>query len=433
MKQLVQSLCMAAGHSTFLNTARAALLSHLDKLRVAAVRNNVSRSMPEQCSHNWVVQYHGDCPYGWPGPGDVTWPDYQRATSLHAPMEEGQTGNEFLLGMCVFFSYIPYIAACVIAVELLRRRGTRELNLLLFTALVCGVNEFCVKPFVEEPRPELSCIKTCGMPSSHAALAMGFLVLCLADFVWRINPQEDEMQAMAQSSGLESQSQSRKLCGWIRRWCLPTDIYLDEFGVSQGLFYSLLCMCAYLPVPTCRVQLSDHTWEQMWAGIWVGILIGMAWLFALRALQHRYNHFLGQRLPVIRLLHHNLPLPCSVAMRRCKRDGRASFPSRAPCKSQAPVLELKWYLKETDARLSWLHKVGFGNAGSEVGYLEARRAQLQHMIQSLNSPPSSELYHSTAVLHAGLEHAPADDGGRVQVPQDAHRDAVQGVLSTRVV
>lgn len=358
---------------------------------LALIGNNVSRSRPGHCSHDWVEHFNGKCPYGWAGPGDVTWPDYDRASRRGAPLEEAKTDSKVVIGSCIFFSYIPYIAAIVVAVELLRRRGTRELNLLLFAGIVPGINELCVKPFVEQPRPELSCIQTCGMPSSHAAMAMGFLVLCVSDFVRRVHLHEEESTTQERRN-MRTSVEGRQLGNvkkWICRWCLPTDIYFDELGVSQAIFYSLLCMLAYLPVPRCRVELSDHTDSQMWIGIWVGVSLALTWLFVVRMLQHRTNHLLGEPLPVVRVLKHNFPLPCSVAMRRCQRHGPC------PCKSRAPVRELQWYLKQTDARLAWLHSVDIGYAVHEVGYLEARRNDLIQTIHTLESPHSSELPHST--------------------------------------
>merc|ERR1712187_570499 len=65
---------------------------------------------------------------------------------------------------------------------------------------VC-VNEFIVKKIVNQPRPGNllqvtdysgrfvgSCVESCGMPSSHSAIACGLFILMVYDAMLRVHP-----------------------------------------------------------------------------------------------------------------------------------------------------------------------------------------------------------------------------------------------------
>jgi len=49
--------------------------------------------------------------------------------------------------------------------------------------------EGILKRIVLQPRPALSCIKSCGMPSGHSTQAIGFFCYLFADGAYRILPK----------------------------------------------------------------------------------------------------------------------------------------------------------------------------------------------------------------------------------------------------
>ena len=108
---------------------------------------------PAACRLKWQQVSMEHCPYGHRLPGDVTWPegDIPRKDSW------------FFLYLSVFYSYVPYIFGLLLTINFLIHRGTRELQFLLFILFLVFCNEVLIKPFVHYPRPEYSCLYTCGM------------------------------------------------------------------------------------------------------------------------------------------------------------------------------------------------------------------------------------------------------------------------------
>eukprot|EP00438_Fugacium_kawagutii_P020604 Skav209881 [mRNA] locus=scaffold3263:48214:50720:+ [translate_table: standard] len=92
------------------------------------------------------------------------------------------------------------------AKQLFSGREMRHLWILLWLGLLLCVNEFIVKKLVAEPRPgsmmelrgrhgllEGSCVEKCGMPSSHSAIAVGWLTLSILDAVSRTVSRADSI------------------------------------------------------------------------------------------------------------------------------------------------------------------------------------------------------------------------------------------------
>merc|ERR1712157_521776 len=101
----------------------------------------------------------------------------------------------------VVYAYCPYVLAARAVFVLLVKRGTRQLAIVLWLLLTLFINEVILKRLWHEPRPGTmlqvrdvagryvgSCLQSCGFPSSHAALGMGWFVHLFLDAVYRVHP-----------------------------------------------------------------------------------------------------------------------------------------------------------------------------------------------------------------------------------------------------
>merc|ERR1712087_303277 len=109
------------------------------------------------------------CPYGYPLPGDVTLPYPITVWSI----------------IGVSYGYVPYSLAVLVALEALIKRSTRCIAFGLFIGLAVIMGEIVFKHIVNSPRPAMSCLHSCGMPSSHATLSIGYFTLMLLDALRR--------------------------------------------------------------------------------------------------------------------------------------------------------------------------------------------------------------------------------------------------------
>lgn len=342
------------------------------------------------------------CPYGV-ARFEVTWP------SLDADEEDRL--RKTLIMMCIFWGYIPYLVTLFSAIELLIRRGTRELSSSLFLFCVTFINEVIIKNTIFEARPERSCLHSCGMPSGHATMASGLLTMCLLDTARRVSPRagEDRIFRAMMRSG-RSQMRAALFYIWreLLRKCtlLPLSTW-DELSLTEAVLYSALWFTLLFPVLFARVWTNDHTWEQVTAGACIGAFEAICWGCFVRHLQHRFNHMLGRSWTVAAWLNHsclvlthNYALPRFVAEQRVKESS-----------SKNPEQELRWYEEQTAARLSLmlsLHPGRVMTTETEVHqqYLQLRQQQLRGLRQTAQA------------LQAG--ESPSSSFSSASLPEEGH-------------
>jgi len=235
------------------------------------------------------------CPYGTTLPMDVTWPMVPEDIAM---MVEPIT---FLKILAVIYGYLPLLPVAFVLVDSAINRETRYLWILLWLGFLLCVNEGIVKKLVAEPRPgsmmelrgrngllEGSCVETCGMPSSHAAISMGWFTLSVLDAISKTDTSGDHIDDTGSSRDVLVAEQ-RKWGDFIRNFCwIPwvekTDLTVREF-ISIVLYWCLLLV----PVPFMRVVLRDHTESQAFAGCILGMTLAMVWWRVLRVLERRYH------------------------------------------------------------------------------------------------------------------------------------------------
>eukprot|EP00438_Fugacium_kawagutii_P016199 Skav224049 [mRNA] locus=scaffold534:123011:133522:- [translate_table: standard] len=121
-----------------------------------------------KCYHEWQQTFNV-CPYGKKWIFDVTFPDAAKARSLNAPHANELVTNEALILLMVAWSYVPMILLIWQVAKLLVIRGTRELCFVCVLGSTFVFNELILKRIISQTRPEISCVSSCGMPSSHSA------------------------------------------------------------------------------------------------------------------------------------------------------------------------------------------------------------------------------------------------------------------------
>ena len=100
-----------------------------------------------------------------------------------------------------------------------------------------------LKLFVEETRPEGSCVSSFGMPSGHAASAAAWLVHSI---VW----------------------------GWYGS-------AVQRYRPSARVWISLMALLIFAPIPWSRVHLKDHSSWQCVVGILMGASVQGLWMLLL--------------------------------------------------------------------------------------------------------------------------------------------------------
>eukprot|EP00435_Cladocopium_sp_Y103_P065063 s552_g26.t2 len=203
-----------------------------------------------------------------------------------------------LMANSIFFASVE---VAFVLLDSAINRETRHLWILLWLGFLLCVNEGIVKKLVAEPRPgsmmelrgrngllEGSCVEKCGMPSSHAAISMGWFTLSVLDAVSKTDTSRDNIDDTGASRDVLVAEQ-RKWGDFIRNFCwIPwvekTDLTVREF-ISIVLYWCLLLV----PVPFMRVVLRDHTERQVFAGCILGMTLAMVWWRVLRVLERRYH------------------------------------------------------------------------------------------------------------------------------------------------
>ncbi|CAE8660783.1 unnamed protein product [Polarella glacialis] len=134
----------------------------------------------------------------------------------------------------------------------------------------------------EHGRAVGSCNLTCGMPSSHAAMAIGFLVLVIYDGIVRVVPS---------SSALQGQGEEFPTCSpmlSVTPLSRKAVMHHTEFLGYFTTWMLLLC-----PVPLMRVRLNDHSASQVLIGSLLGGVYAILWFNLVRWLSIRYRSQLG--------------------------------------------------------------------------------------------------------------------------------------------
>jgi len=217
-----------------------------------------------------------------------------------------------------------------------RQRGTRQLGFLLFAGVVVLINELILKNLFQQVRPEHSCLTSCGMPSGHSTLAMGFFTVMILDLIYRVNPSQREylderLLAHAHKSNKERMKdfyRALRLQFTVTPLARGTELSINE------LLASVSCWCVILlPVPLSRVAIRDHTPTQVLVGSFFGCVEGAFWALASRRLQFRFLGSLGKRYPSedrcearcclfkMFFMQHNLALPQFLVEHITEMDG----------------------------------------------------------------------------------------------------------------
>jgi len=255
-----------------------------------------------QCRKQWEKQDPPiDCPYGHKLPGDVTW---------NTEFAKAQPLAHFT---CVGLGYVPFVVAFGALVELVVRRGTRELSFVAFLLCLVGLNELIWKNLTKDSRPEMSCVPSCGMPSSHSSLCSGILMHMFLDLAFRVNPIDPDVLC-AEKAGHASVSVKRMFYRIaVGDWntVIPMSSAQSISNIHFVLkFFGWFVLLAFVPVS--RVQLNDHSVSQVAIGSMVGFLEGQAWFLMARKIAWRYQGYIGTEWPSNwqrHLLRHNYSVP----------------------------------------------------------------------------------------------------------------------------
>ncbi|CAK8991998.1 unnamed protein product [Durusdinium trenchii] len=264
--------------------------------------------MREACIPWWynaTIGFEG-CPYGRRLPGDVTLPHDTR----------------FIDWVAVVYSYIPFVIPLLVFCELLITRGTRQLSILLFTGMTTLANELLVKPFCALPRPGAlgpapgvltnslgehagSCNTSCGMPSSHSTMAIGFLMLTMFDGIIRVKPDT----FLLSQEEVEMQQTLREMISVTP--LAPKRV----MGNTEFLGFFFTWMILLGPVPMMRVVLRDHTAVQVCVGGLLGAVYALLWFRFTICMINRYKNKVGQKFCFGMLQHNYAPVAMRVFAR----------------------------------------------------------------------------------------------------------------------
>jgi len=268
----------------------------------------------------------GECPYGHNLPGDVSW-----RGSIPKELHDLVAPQDFISVLAVIWSFLPYAVAVFVLVDFFRAKlGIRQFLILLWLAILVVINEGIVKRLFNQPRPGTllqttdytgkfvgSCVPSCGMPSSHSALACGWFVLLFLDAAVRVHPNAFEIDTQAdleepdsvviRSRGRrEARRNVRTFLGFVvlTPWANNARLTHTEF-----IAYTMVWATIMLPVPFFRVVLYDHTADQVLVGSIIGIALAALWFRVMRRLQDRFDAQGPPGSKVWGVFVHNYPRP----------------------------------------------------------------------------------------------------------------------------
>jgi len=201
-------------------------------LEVAAILANAS-SASTGCVPAWSREGK-PCPHGfrvWLPMADFTLPIEMSAATV--------------LACC--YSILPFFATAGNIFLVVQRKRPRELMWLLFALSLVLANDMLRSSF-QEPRPETSCIPSCGMPAGGSCYAVGlFLFMLMWDSVSRSVEDEEVVRARYKARGVRA------------------------VALTFGL----------LPIAWAQVHLGDHSVSQVFIGGAIGVLGAASWLACL--------------------------------------------------------------------------------------------------------------------------------------------------------
>lgn len=234
------------------------------------------------CKPTWDDQGLS-CPYGQKLALEVTYP-------------KDPSGWQVI---SVIYGYMPWALCFAILLLFVIRRGTRELAFGLLPLITAGINEL-VKLGIKEPRPLGSCLTSCGMPSSHSAVAIGLFLYLVLDAAYRIK----NIRLIAKSF-LPAFEVIRRTGLKIAKGLMVVpsgSVSQGEFGIYLAFWAPLL-----LPVPLSRVLLNDHSPAQAMAGTLVGCLAVALWFPFMLYLRLKLRDDIGKKFLYIFVHNYDVP------------------------------------------------------------------------------------------------------------------------------
>ena len=191
---------------------------------------------PDWAVVNGTVDHDAACPFGTKLIGDVTLP-------LNA------AGLDYL---AVLYGEVVYLIPGALSIfVLLWKRGSRELFFCLFGFFLVVVNELGLKRIWTQSRPMGSCNTSCGMPSGHSCISIGYLT-------WML---------------LEAWGPSLFCFFRLRN---------QQHALRDRLLWSAAWACFLAPIPWSRVHLLDHSLVQVGAGSGFGVGFALIWYLLLQ-------------------------------------------------------------------------------------------------------------------------------------------------------
>lgn len=256
------------------------------------------------CWPDWGQQFRDNitsgvearCPFGRRLPGDVTW---GRANHERAPFQNT---------IFICWSYVPFAVVALAVAEFLWKRGTRELQFVLFIGAIVGVNEVFLKALAQERRPVGSCNFSCGMPSGHSTMSIGFLVLMFLDAAFRVCPMDPKFLREIQLEKRLCGSRSLQTCISVMPLANSSAISNMQFVILFAVWFVILA-----PVPVSRIMLNDHTSTQAFVGSCIGTIEAAIWYAAMSHIARSCEGHLGWEFRPggckIYVLRHNYKVP----------------------------------------------------------------------------------------------------------------------------
>jgi membrane-associated phospholipid phosphatase len=234
------------------------------------------------CTPSWSSAGES-CPYGRKLPLEVTLPN----------------DPDFWQVVSVALGYTPWIISLGILILFLIYRGTRELFIGLLPALTAGINEL-VKLGIKQARPTGSCLTSCGMPSSHSAVAVSLLLYLVLDAAYRIERVKLVIIGMTDVWATLKQASAKLAKGLF---------VLPAGPISPGEFaFFMACWCPLLlPVPLSRVLLNDHSPSQAMAGTFVGFLAVSIWFPLVLNIRWKLRNEVGTKFGYIFVHNYDIP------------------------------------------------------------------------------------------------------------------------------
>lgn len=317
-----------------------------------------------------------------------------------------------LEALAVFYSYVPWVIGFWSFLSLVVRRGTRELNFMLFTGFTVICAEVILKNVLSQDRPPRSCNTTCGMPSSHATLAVGFLSLRVFDVLLRARPRDHPVHASSfQACEQEGEGAASSAAEQIFS-VLPV-ASANEHTIMGHLFRLLLWALLLAPVTWSRLVVNDHYPSQVIDGSILGFSLAVLWWTCSLMVQRKYNHRLGCPALTWRnrtLLWHDHALPCCMAIARCAAGPRDDATETLP--SPGPFEELSWYVWQAERRERELRRgCASSLAAAEVEFCRGRAMKLRELARlakERRSRPRSSLQETTTSMEADSQSGQPD-------------------------